>query len=78
MRYFKLCCGAGYISKVFDRIENNKNTAIGSHINVFINFTYGFRWKLHRNFSIDGGLSFMHFSNASFMAPKFGIQTAHH
>lgn len=73
MRYFKIGCGAGYISKIFDRIENNKNNAIGSHINVFINFSYGFRWKLHRNFSIDGGLSFMHFSNASFTAINLGI-----
>lgn len=73
MRYFKIGCGAGYISKVFDRIENNKNNAIGSHINVFINFTYGFRWMVHRNFSFNGGLSFMHFSNASFTAPNLGI-----
>lgn len=73
MRYFRIGCGAGYISKVFDRIENNKNTAIGSHINIFINFTYGFRWMLHRSFSLNGGLSFMHFSNASFTAPNLGI-----
>ena len=73
MRYFKIGAGAGYISKVFDRIENNKNNAIGSHINVFINFTYGFKWKVHRNFSIDGAVAFMHFSNASFTAPNLGI-----
>ncbi len=73
MRYFKIGCGAGYITKVFDRIENNKNNAIGSHINVFISFMYGFKWNVHRNLSIDGGLSFMHFSNASFTAPNLGI-----
>ncbi|MCG3165227.1 MAG: hypothetical protein POELPBGB_00989 [Bacteroidia bacterium] len=73
MRYFKIGCGPGYISKVFDRVDNNKNNAIGSHINVFINFTYGFNWKPQRNLSIDGGLSFTHFSNASFTAPNLGI-----
>lgn len=73
IRYFKIGCGPGYITKVFDRIDNNKNNAIGSHINVFINFTYGFKWRLHKNLSIDGGLSFMHFSNASFSAPNLGI-----
>ncbi len=73
MRYFRIGAGAGYITKVFDRIENNKNNAIGSHINVFISFMYGFKWKVHRNFSIDGGLSFVHFSNASFTAPNLGI-----
>lgn len=73
MRYFKIGAGAGYITKTFDRIENNKNNAIGSHINVYINFTYGFKWRVHQNLSIDGAISFMHFSNASFTAPNLGI-----
>lgn len=73
MRYFRMGCGAGYISKIFHRIENNKNNAIGSHFNVFISFMYGFRWKPQRNFSIDGGLSFVHFSNASVKTPNLGI-----
>ncbi len=73
MRYFRMGCGAGYITKIFDRIENNKNNAIGSHFNVFLSFMYGFKWKVHQNFSIDGGLSLVHFSNATIKSPNLGI-----
>lgn len=73
MRYFRIGAGAGYITKIFERIDNNKNNAIGSHFNVLISFMYGFRWKVDPHFSINGGLSFVHFSNASVKAPNLGI-----
>lgn len=73
MRYFRVGCGAGYITKPFDRTDNHKNNAIGSHFNVFFSFMYGFKWRVQNNFSIDAGISLMHFSNGAVKSPNLGI-----
>lgn len=65
--------GIGYIEKIFDRYENYKNTAIGSHINAVVSFSYITRIKLNSTMQAQAGISFTHFSNGTIHPPNLGI-----
>ncbi len=65
--------GLGYIEKTFDRYENYKNTAIGSHLNSVVSFSYQARIKLSKRIRAVAGITFTHFSNGSIHPPNLGI-----
>lgn len=65
--------GIGYIEKPYDKLENYKNVAIGSHINAVVCFSYRAYIKTGKHSRIDAGISFTHFSNGSFRSPNLGI-----
>lgn len=65
--------GLGYVTKKFDRIENHKNIAIGSHINGAVQLGTNFEYELANNMGLDISLSLTHFSNASAKTPNLGI-----
>lgn len=72
--YLKLAQGVAYVTKPFNLENNNKNVAIGSHINA--NTSIGFNYK-HKNIvnGLDGtiGVYVMHFSNGSTKPPNAGL-----
>jgi len=71
---FKLGNGISYISKKYDKNENIKNVAIGSHINGLVSFQLN--WVKHFNrFYLGTGLEFTHISNASIKTPNQGLNT---
>lgn len=70
---FRFGAGLGYLSKKFDRIDNYKNIAIGSHLNVCVNMGYELRWKPFKNIVFSGALGITHFSNGAFKTPNLGI-----
>lgn len=70
---FRLAAGLGYLTKKFDRIENYKYIAIGSHLNAAINFMLEYRWKPVKHLQLSGGIQLMHFSNGSIKTPNFGL-----
>lgn len=70
---FRLGVGLGYISKPFDRLENYKYIAIGSHINAAINLMAEYRVHVSSRSSVALGLAAMHFSNGSIKTPNYGI-----
>lgn len=70
---FKLGIGLGYLTKTFDRLENYKNIAIGSHFNVAINLMGEYRRQLNPSTSVSAGLSLFHFSNGSMASPNYGL-----
>ncbi len=70
---YRFGTGLGYLTKKFDRLNNYKNIAIGSHLNVTINMFYEFKWKLMKIFFVSGGIGITHFSNGSFKMPNPGI-----
>lgn len=72
---FRLGVGLSYISKPFDRLENYKYIAIGSHINAAINLMGEYRCQLSPRLNVVVGLSAMHFSNGSTKTPNYGINT---
>ncbi len=76
-KFFKNCitmgAGLAYVNKPFDRIENHKNIAIGSHINLAVNFQYLARFHIHPNFDLDAGIEILHLSNTLMKSPNLGI-----
>ena len=69
----KLGYGIGYLSKIFDRENNYKNIAIGSHLNAFIYLNNHLVIKLKNHWMLSAGISFSHFSNGAFKTPNLGI-----
>ena len=70
---FKLGVGLGYLTKKFDRLENYKNFAIGSHINIAASLYFEYRRKVSRMVTITAGGGLTHFSNGSMKTPNFGL-----
>jgi hypothetical protein len=70
---FRFGLGLGYITRPFDRIDNYKNTAIGSHLNAAINIQFQARYKLSNRFTLSGGVCLQHFSNGSLKLPNYGL-----
>jgi hypothetical protein len=65
--------GIGYLSKIFDRENNFKNIAIGSHLNAFIHLNNHIVAKINEHWMCSAGISFSHFSNGAFKTPNLGI-----
>lgn len=72
---FVLRFGAGlsWFDKCFDRIENYKNSAMGSHLNSVVDFELMYVSQLVHGWRLKGGLAFTHFSNGSSRMPNYGI-----
>lgn len=64
--------GLGYMSKIYDRSDNPKNNAIGSHFNICAKVGFSANYDLER-WSLRSGLSFLHFSNSAVQLPNLGI-----
>ncbi len=70
---FRTGLGLGYITKHFDPVENYKNLAIGSHVNIFINLMFNYRYHLTPMLDISAGLGLIHLSNGGIASPNYGI-----
>lgn len=70
---FKLGLGLSYLTKKFEPLENYKNIAIGSHVNVAINLMAEYRRKLNEFTELSAGISLIHFSNGSTATPNYGL-----
>ena len=64
--------GIGYLTEHFDRLENNKNVAIGSGLNITASLQFEPEWKL-KHYDIGFGFAFLHYSNGAFKMPNLGI-----
>lgn len=69
----KFGLGLSYLTEIFDPLENYKNIAIGSHVNVAINIGAEYRKKVNESTEISAGLSLLHFSNGSTATPNYGL-----
>jgi hypothetical protein len=70
---FRFGTGLGYITKPYNRTENYKDIAIGSHLNAAINLTFESNFKLSKKFILTTGIGLTHFSNSAFKTPNLGI-----
>lgn len=68
----KLGTGLSFLSKGFDRIENHKNIAISSQMNVVIQLGADFSWRILPRLTWNTGLFFTHFSNGAIQRPNLG------
>ena len=71
--HYKWGGGIGYVSKPFDRVENYKNTAIGSTFNAYVSVLFETRYRIAKRMWLTSGLGFNHWSNSSVAVPNLGI-----
>lgn len=70
---FRLGLGMAYLTKHFDRIENHKDIAIGSHLNGLINLGFDRHFVLSKKLLLETGIFLTHASNGSSKVPNLGI-----
>lgn len=70
---FRFSPGLVYLSKKYDMVHNRYNVGIGSHMNALIQAGFVLNTQISRQLSFAGGLSLIHFSNASFAMPNAGL-----
>ncbi|WP_139134248.1 acyloxyacyl hydrolase [Crocinitomix algicola] len=71
---FRLGTGLSYVTKKYDKNQNNKNIAIGSFINGFVNFQIIYR-KYFKSVFFGTGIDFSHVSNAYLKTPNLGLNS---
>ncbi|MBX7180792.1 MAG: acyloxyacyl hydrolase [Bacteroidia bacterium] len=71
--HFRTGAGLGYVEKIFEINQNNKATAIGSHLNAYINLRLSSYIRLYKSLVLDFGLGLSHFSNGGSKKPNRGI-----
>jgi hypothetical protein len=69
----RVCWGATYITKPFDIHTNHKNTAIGSHVNSFVQFRWFWQLKVTDRLRFEPGITFSHASNGKAKNPNLGL-----
>jgi hypothetical protein len=70
---FRIGAGLGYLDKKFERLDNYKHLAIGTHLNFAGNIMLDLRFQVSERLLVNGGLSLTHFSNGAFKLPNYGI-----
>jgi hypothetical protein len=70
---FRFGLGLGYLTKKFDRLNNYKNLAIGSHFNAAVNLMFEIRYKISERLTLSAGICLQHFSNGSLKLPNYGL-----
>lgn len=74
---FRAGFGLGYLTRKFDKLTNHKNSAIGSHFNVNIQFRLEKEFQILNKNTLSLGLGISHFSNASVQKPNLGLNFFH-
>jgi len=69
----RICWGVSYLTKKFDINENQKNIAIGSHVNSFVQFKWFWHLQLSKNLRFEPGITFSHNSNGKAKNPNLGL-----
>ena len=73
---FRIGQGLAFTTKPYDKVENFKNNAYGSHImsTTFIMLNYK-KENIFKGFGLQGGISIVHYSNANVKAPNTSTNT---
>jgi hypothetical protein len=74
--YFRYGMGLGYVEKIFNRTDNFKNAAIGSHFNEAVHFDLHYEKRISERSDLELGAGITHFSNGAFNLPNLGINIA--
>ena len=74
---FKFGLGVGYLTQKYDRVDNPKNTFVGSHVNAAINLAVDYSFMITNRLGVSAFIGFTHFSNGSSRTPNNGINIAH-
>jgi len=70
---FRIGFGASCLNRYFNARENNHNIAIGSPVNIYIQFALNNHIRLLPHLSLLTGLSMHHYSNGAMRMPNLGL-----
>lgn len=68
--------GASFRWQHYDAFDNPDNVAIGSTVNIHFGANLYMKWKMARNWDLDAGIEFNHFSNGASLFPNYGMNMA--
>lgn len=71
--FLRLCWGTAIMTKHFEIHENQKNIAIGSTVNAYVQFKWFWHIKLNKNVRFEPGFMFSHVSNGRSQSPNLGL-----
>jgi hypothetical protein len=69
----RLCWGPAFMSKSFDIKENQKNGAIGSFVNAYVQFKWFWQIDVNDKVRLEPGFMFSHISNGRGQSPNLGL-----
>jgi hypothetical protein len=69
----RISFGLDYINKKYDINQDNFDVAIGSHINVFLNYSLEIKARLSPQLNLKFGAGFSHTSNGNIKSPNKGL-----
>ena len=72
----RLGAGLAFVTKPFDRLNNHKNIAVGSHLNGFVNLRLSASYMLTDAWGINAGVGLSHASNGAMKTPNLGLNIA--
>lgn len=70
---YQIGVGAAYVTNPFDINSNYKNLAIGTYLNVYIDFSLNSYIALSKKLGLTNNLRFNHVSNGNFKNPNYGL-----
>lgn len=65
--------GIGFMPKIYHPLHNSLNTAISTHINVYVDLGLRVNYQASPNLGFYGGGHLVHFSNGSVKKPNYGL-----
>jgi hypothetical protein len=68
-----LASGLTFHLNEYNAESNPDNIAIGTDLNVFIEYSFLFKYKISHRFEIGSGIKFQHFSNGAMQHPNLGL-----
>ncbi len=73
---FEFGGGFAWLDRPFNRLSNQRNTAIGSSLNMHANLFFKANYQLSKHWTAVGGLALSHYSNGAAQLPNLGINVA--
>ncbi len=70
---FRVGAGVGYVTKIFNLENNQKNSAISSYLNALIDFSFNHSISISKRYGFFYGLAFKHLSNGATRVPNLGL-----
>lgn len=70
----RLGSGFAYVTRKYDKYENPKNNAIGSHFNGYVQLQLAWT-KYFNQWHIGTGIEFAHYSSCALVKPNLGLNT---
>ena len=70
---FRVGAGLGYVTKIFNIENNQKNSAISSYLNALIDFSFNHSISISNRYDFFYGLAFKHLSNGATRVPNLGL-----